>query len=133
MIKFIFGMQINIEVFYKLTQSFWVCVRRHSQSTQNEKFPYLWIIPIKAGRTKLIFCLQINMKVFPELMVSPWMCIARHAQNTGNGKFTISLEHVKENVEDEVDFLPADKRQRFPETDTIILSVCGQPSSNYPK
>ena len=60
-------------------------------------------------------------------------CIARHAQNTGNGKFTISLEHVKENVEDEVDFLPADKRQRFPETDTIILSVCGQPSSNYPK
>ena len=134
MIKFIFGMQINIEVFYKLTQSFWVCVTTHYQSTQNEKLPYLCNISRKAWRMKLIFCLQINMKVFLELMLSLWMCIARHAQNIENSKFTIiSLEHVKEIAEDEVDFLPTDKRKRFPETDTIIFSVCGQPSPNYPK
>ena len=38
MMKCIFGMQIIIEVFYKLISSFWVCVTRHAQSTQNKKF-----------------------------------------------------------------------------------------------
>ena len=36
--KFFFGMQINIEVFYKLIVSLWVCITRHDQSTQNNKF-----------------------------------------------------------------------------------------------
>ena len=34
MIKFIFDMQINIEVLYKLMLSFWVCATRHGQSTK---------------------------------------------------------------------------------------------------
>ena len=38
MTKFICGMHINIEVFYKLILSFWVCIARHPQSTQNNKF-----------------------------------------------------------------------------------------------
>ena len=38
MMKLIFGMQINIEVFYKLIVSFWLCVTRHAKSTQNSKF-----------------------------------------------------------------------------------------------
>ena len=59
MIKCIFVMQINIEVFYKLTLSFWVCVTRHSQNTWN-KFAYLCNISSKACEMKLIFCLQIN-------------------------------------------------------------------------
>ena len=33
----------------------------------------------------------------------------------------------------EVDFLPTDKRQIFPEIDTIILGVFGKVCSNYPK
>ena len=61
--KFIFGMQINIEVFYRLILSFWVCVTRQAQSTQN-KFAYLRNISRKAWGMKLIFCLQINTKVF---------------------------------------------------------------------
>ena len=36
MMKFVFGMQINIEVFYKLILSLWVCIVRHAQSTQNK-------------------------------------------------------------------------------------------------
>ena len=39
--KFIFGMQINIQVFYELMLSFWVCVARHTQSIQNKEIPYL--------------------------------------------------------------------------------------------
>ena len=37
----ILGMQTNIEVFNKLILSFWVCVARFGQSTQNNKFAYL--------------------------------------------------------------------------------------------
>ena len=44
-------------------------------------------------------------------------------------KVTISLQYFKENRNDEVDFLPADKRQ----SDTVILIVCGQVCLNYPK
>ena len=33
----------------------------------------------------------------------------------------------------EVDFLPADKRQRFLQVDTTIFGLCGQVCPNYPK
>ena len=38
MMTFIFSMQINREVFYKLILSFWVCVVSYAQNTQNNKF-----------------------------------------------------------------------------------------------
>ena len=61
--KFLFGWQINFEVFSKVILLFWVSATRHAQSTQN-KFAYLCNISIKAWRMKLSFCLQINTKVF---------------------------------------------------------------------
>ena len=131
MMNFVFGMQINIKVFCKLILSFWVRVTRYAQSTQN-KFAYLSISTEKhGGRVKLIFCLQINSKTFYKLIVSLWVCIARHAQSTQNN-FTISLQYLKENMKDEVDFLPANKRQRFLQSYTTILDVCGQACPNYP-
>ena len=42
MVKFIFGMQINIEVFYKVIIRLWVCTAMHAQITQNKKFVYLY-------------------------------------------------------------------------------------------
>ena len=50
MMKFVFGMQINIEVFYKLILSFWVCPTRLAQSTQNKNFAYLCNISRTARR-----------------------------------------------------------------------------------
>ena len=108
--KFIFGMQINIKVFCRLILlTFWVCVTRHAQSTQNKKFPYLCNISRKAWEMKLIICRQINAKYFYKVVVSLWLCIARYAQGTQNNKFTVSLQYLKENVKDGVYFLPADK------------------------
>ena len=52
---------------------------------------------------------------------------SRHTQSIQNNKFKIYLRHFKENDKDEFDFLPADKRQRFLQSD-IILGVCGQAS-----
>ena len=59
-------------------------------------------------------------------MVLLWVCITRHAKSTQNNKFTISLQYLKENVKDEVDFLPPGNRQGSLQIDTIILGVCGQ-------
>ena len=128
--KCISGMQMNIEVFYKLILSFWVCIDRHAQSTQNKKFAYLCNISRKTWGMKLIFCLWRNTKVFYRLIASPWVCRVRHAQSN---KFAISLQYLKENVEDELDLLPTDKRQRFLEIAIIILSVYGQACPNYSK
>ena len=38
-----------------------------------------------------------------------------------------------ENTKDEVNFLPADKCQMFPQIDIIILGVCVKACPNYPK
>ena len=51
------------------------------------------------------------------------MFVARHAESTQNNKFTISLQYLKENVKNEIDFLLAYKRQSFLQIDTIILGM----------
>ena len=51
------------------------------------------------------------------------MCVARHAENTQNNKFTISMQYLKENVKNKVDFLLAYKPQNFLQIDTIILGM----------
>ena len=131
MIKLVFCLLINIKVFYKLILSFWM-ILSHAQSTQN-KFAYLCNISIKVLGMKLIFCLQINTKIFYKMIVSLWVCVARHAQSAENSKFTISLQYLKENVNDEDDVLPADKCRRFLQSDAVILSVSGQTCPNFPE
>ena len=128
--KFIFDMQIKIEVFYKMILPLSKMVRhpkwsivKHAQSTQNKKFAYLCNISRKTWGVKFIFCLQINTKVFYKLIVSLWVGVARHSQSTQNNKFAIPLQYLKENVKDEVDFLPADKFQRFLQIDDMCSSV----------
>ena len=128
MIKFIFGMQTNIEFFYKLILSFWGCLTRNAQSTENEMFAFLCNISRKLWGMKFIFCLQINAKVFYKLTVSLWVWIARDPQKTQNKKSTLlHLECLMENLKDEVDFLPADKRQRFLQVDINLRVSLGMP------
>ena len=61
------------------------------------------------------------------------MYIVRHVQGTQNNKPTISLQYLKENLKGEVNFLSADKCQRFRQINTITLGVFGQVYPNYPK
>ena len=46
-------------------------------------------------------------------MVSRWVYAAFHSQSTQNSKFAMSLQYLKENVKDEIDFLPVDTHQFF--------------------
>ena len=121
MMKFIFDMQINIEVFYKLILSFWVCVTRHAQSTQN-KFVYLAISPEKLGdevdflpADKHDSSLQIDTMILKR--------IVKHSQSSQNSKFAIFLQYLKEEVRDELDFLHADKHQSFLQVDFSNLVI----------
>ena len=47
--------------------------------------------------------------------------MARHAQITQNNKFTISLQYLKKEFSDEVDFLHADKHESLLQIDSMIL------------
>ena len=132
MMKCIFGMKINIEVFQKLILSFWMCVARHARQVfKIRSLPIIAISP-KKREMKLIFCLQINTKVFYQLKISLWMSSAMYAQSTHNNRFAITLQYLEENVKGQVEFLPGNKHLRFLQIDTI-LGVCGQPCLNYPK
>ena len=61
------------------------------------------------------------------------MEVVKQSQSYQNIKFAMSLQYLKENGKSEVDYLLADKHQRFLQTDTINLGVCGQVCPNYPK
>ena len=56
-----------------------------------------------------------------------------YAQNTQNSTFVISLQYLKIEGRDEVDFLHADKHQTFLQVDPINLDGPGQECRNYPK
>ena len=47
--------------------------------------------------------------------------MARHAQITQNNKFAISLQYLKKEVSDEIDFLHADKHESLLQIDTMTL------------
>ena len=66
--------------------------------------------------------MKVNAEVFFKLIVSPWVSVARHTQSTQNNKLAISMQYLKQNVNDEVVFLPEDKHQRFLQ---LILSFYG--------
>ena len=52
--------------------------------------------------------------------------MARHAQFTQNNKFDISLQDLKKEVSDEVNFLYADKQESFLGIATKIFDGGGQ-------
>ena len=91
MLKYMFDMQINIKVSYKLMLSFWVCATSYAQSTQNEKFAYIFAVSPEKHEGEVDFFPSDEHKVFYKLIVSLWVCVARHAQSTQNNQFTISL------------------------------------------
>ena len=132
MMTFIFGMQINIKVFYKLILLFWVSIARYAQHTRNKKFAYLCNIFRNTWGMKLIFLPTDKHRSFLQVDSITLGVCSQACSSTQNNKFAISLQYLKEKVKDEVDFLPADKHQRFLQIGTIIIDVCGQACPNSP-
>ena len=70
---------------------------------------------------KLIFCLQMNVKGFFKLLLSFYVCVTRHTQIAQDSKFAVSLQYLKKELSDEVDFLHADKHESLLQIDSMIL------------
>ena len=51
------------------------------------------------------------------------MGMVKHSQSYQNSKFAMSLQYLKKEVRDEVDFLHADKHQSFLQVDFNTLSI----------
>ena len=49
--------------------------------------------------------------------------IVKHSQSSQNSKFTMSLQYLKKEVRDEVDFLHVDKHQSFLQVDFNTLGI----------
>ena len=120
--KLIFCLQINIKDLFKLIPLFPVWMARHAQITQNKKFVICNILR-KKWVMKLIFCMQISMKVSYKLILWFLMGMVKHSQSSQNSKFAMSLQYLKKEVRDEVDFLHADKHQSFLQVDFNTLSI----------
>ena len=87
-------MQINIEIFYKLILSFWACITRHAQSTQNKHGDEVDFLPAEKHESSL----QIDTMIL--------MGMVKHSQSSQNSKFAMFLQYLKEEVKDEHDFFP---------------------------
>ena len=59
--------------------------------------------------------------------------MASHAKITPKNKFAISLQCLKKEVRDEVDFLHIDKHKSFQQIDTMIFDGDGQAFPNSQK
>ena len=51
------------------------------------------------------------------------MGMVKHSQSLQNSKFAMSLQHLKKEVRDEVDFLDADEHQSFLQVDFNTLGI----------
>ena len=83
---------------------------------------------------KFIFGIHINIEVFYKLILSFWVCVTKNAQSTQNNKlFAISLQYLKKDVSDEVDFLHSDKHKDLLQIDAMILMEIVRHSQNSEK
>ena len=63
------------------------------------------------------------MKVSYKLILRFLMGMAKHSQSFQNNKFAMSLQYLKKEVRDAVDFLQADKHQSFLQVDFNTLGI----------
>ena len=70
MMKFIFGMQIDREAFYKFILWFWVFIFIYTQSIQIRNLHIFAMSPGKHRERSWFFACQINTNIFYKLIVS---------------------------------------------------------------
>ena len=80
-----------MEVFYKLIISFWVCVTKNAQSTQNNKFAISLQYLYKDVSDEVDFLHSDKHKDLLQIDATILMEIVRHSQNSEKSKFSMFL------------------------------------------
>ena len=62
---------------------------------------------------QLIFCMQISIESLLQIDTIILTDIVKYSQSSQNRTFAVSLQYLKKDVRDEVDFLHEDKHQSF--------------------
>ena len=70
--------------------------------------------------TKLTFCMHENLLQIDTMIL---MEMVKHLQSSQNSKFTMSVQYLKKEVRDEVDFLHAEKYQSGLQVDFNFLGT----------
>ena len=85
-----------------------MCVARHPQITQNNKFA------ISLQYLKKEVSDEVDKhKSFLQVDAMILMVMVKHSQSSQNSKFSMSLQYLKQEVRNKVYFLQADKHQSF--------------------
>ena len=84
--KLVSYLQINVKGFFKLLLSFWVCVVRHVQITQNNKFA---ICNILKKFNEVNFLHADKHKSLLQIGTMILMGMVKHSQSSQNSKFAI--------------------------------------------
>ena len=130
--KLLFCLQKNRKVFYRMLVSFWVCISRFTQRTQNSQLAISLQYLKENGKNEVGFLFADKHQRFLQIDTII-LGVARHAQITQNNKFSISLQYLQKKVSDEVDLLHLYEHGNFLQIDTIIFDGDGQAFPKFPK
>ena len=86
MMKFVFYMQINIEVFKKVMLSLWLSLTRHAQSTQISSISLQYLHKSKGYEVDFL-----HVDKHKRFLQDDMVCIARNAQSTQNNRLIFYL------------------------------------------
>ena len=96
---------------------FGMCVTRHVQITQNNKFT----ISLQYMSDEVDFSRANKHEILLQIATMILREMVEHSQSSRNSKFAISLQYLKKEVRNGVHFLHADKHQSFYELALLFL------------
>ena len=121
--KLIIFLLINVKGFFKMILTFQVCVAKHVQITQNNKFAISLQYLKKEVSEDTEFLHAGKHESLLQIDTMILMGMIKHFKSSQNTKFAMSLQYVKKEVRDEVGFVDADKHQSFLQVDFNTLSI----------
>ena len=112
--KFIFGMQRNSKIFYKLIVIFLGLHNQAYPKCLKQKICISFQHPQKNMGDEIALLAADKYKSFiQDTRLSFWVYVSRLAESTQNNKFARSLQYFKENGMNEVGFMLADNIKDF--------------------
>ena len=118
-----FYMQKSIKDFFKVILSFLLCVAKHTQITQNNKFVISLQYCKKEVSDEVDFLHTDKHKNFLKIDTMIFDGDGQAFPKFPKLEFAMSLQDLKKEVRDEVDFLHADKHKSVLYVDFNTLSI----------
>ena len=100
-----------------------MCVARHAQVTQNNKFAISLQYIKKEVNDEVGILLADKHERSLQTDAMILMEMVKHSQSSQNSKFAMFLQYLEKEVRDDVDFLQADKHQNSLQVDFNTLGI----------